>query len=613
MEPLFLTAPMVPEIDEGVESPAGQLRHKGSSCRPLRRAVALRWYVLAAASYLAVAVTLFSDALRSLGSRTVGGPDAALFAWFLSWDWYAVSHLRNPFLSDRIGYPDGVNVMWNTSMPIWGWVFGPLTAARGPIATLTILGVLGLAASGATAFWLGRELGLRPAGSFILGLVYELSPFLYVHTATAHLMLTVGAIWVPLLAVFAVRLARRRGSPVKNGLALGLCLGAELLTSEEFLAAGALVFGAGLVLIALLRPAAAKRNARSFLGGAVMAVSVLALIGAWPLATQMFGPQTLVGRGIQNDFGGATFYSLDLANLVVPSVEQFLNPSFLHPIAAKLTGTPAEQTGYLGLPLLLLLVAAGIRFRADLLVQWLLLLTAAIVVLALGPRLHIGGQIVPGLRLPLAILLKMPVLENLIPDRLMAFAFLTSGLVTGRVVDDVLAGPGYVRWTRGLGVAAVALCLVPLIPRSTLPTSPVSHSAYLERHVPSDVVVAVFPYPSSADPNGMFWSASSGIRYKFVGGYAIFPDPARPHNILFSPRTTSQVFWQAIVDDASDKGHVDPALVQREHAELSALGVRYVVLGTEAEPLRRVAENAITRAVAEQPRNLDGALVWQIR
>jgi hypothetical protein len=346
--------------------------------------------------------------------------------------------------------------------------------------------------------------------------------------------------------------------------------------------------------------------------GSVVAIATFVVLAAWPLAVQLLGPQNLVGRNIQGDAGGATFYSLDLANLVVPTQLQWASPDFLAPFADGLIGTLVEQTGYLGVPLLLAVLVAAIVLRGDHLVRWLLLTAVATVVLALGPTLHIDGDAF-GVPMPMQVLRSAPVLENLLPVRLMAFVYLAVALVIGRLVEWVLAQRASGLSMRAAGLGLIAACAATLLPAGPLPAIAMSSQRYLQYDVPRDAAVVVFPYPSApANPQGMYWSAVSGVRYKFVGGEANVPDRTQPKRSLFAPRTVSGQFSEAIVEASATGQPVDPRLVDKERQELARYQIQYVFLYVPGRNLLITAQKEISRLLQRAPQQRDGALVWPV-
>lgn len=115
------------------------------STRPESRWPSRHPGILAALGYLVCSVSLFHGVLGGLSSR---GPyaasgDLAQMAWFLSWVPHALLTGHNPLITHAINVPTGVNLMWNTSMPLAGLVMAPITLALGPLVSLNLLLILG--------------------------------------------------------------------------------------------------------------------------------------------------------------------------------------------------------------------------------------------------------------------------------------------------------------------------------------------------------------------------------------------------------------------------------------------------------------------------------------
>lgn len=66
---------------------------------------------------------------QPLGSQIGGAGDADEYSWFLSWMPFAVGHGLDPLVSHYVGFPTGVNLMWNTSVLLPSLPMAPTTAA----------------------------------------------------------------------------------------------------------------------------------------------------------------------------------------------------------------------------------------------------------------------------------------------------------------------------------------------------------------------------------------------------------------------------------------------------------------------------------------------------
>ena len=67
-----------------------------------------------------LAVVVFGRAWAAPTTSPNGGGvgDGALFLWFLRWTPYAIGQGLNPLFGGHLNVPDGVNLMWNTSLPL---------------------------------------------------------------------------------------------------------------------------------------------------------------------------------------------------------------------------------------------------------------------------------------------------------------------------------------------------------------------------------------------------------------------------------------------------------------------------------------------------------------
>ena len=98
---------------------------------------------------LALSVAMFWRIWQEPTRRLLGGGlgDGALMMWFLRWTPAALGHGLNPLFTDYLNVPNGVNVMWNTSLLLPGLVLAPITVTLGPVLTFNLLGTLALALS----------------------------------------------------------------------------------------------------------------------------------------------------------------------------------------------------------------------------------------------------------------------------------------------------------------------------------------------------------------------------------------------------------------------------------------------------------------------------------
>jgi hypothetical protein len=123
---------------------------------------ALWWDLGAALGYLALAGFVTFRVLAGLGTKlvnSVGGFDQVLFEWMLAHAARSVTHLENPFYTERLNVPDGMNMMANTSALGLGIPMTPVTLLSGTHVSYLVLLVGSMAATGwAWYFVLSRHL-----------------------------------------------------------------------------------------------------------------------------------------------------------------------------------------------------------------------------------------------------------------------------------------------------------------------------------------------------------------------------------------------------------------------------------------------------------------------
>src|SRR5262249_12274082 len=166
---------------------------------------------------------------------------------------HALTHGLNPFFTQYLNAPRGANLAIDTAMPLLGVIGTPITLLAGPVATFNLLLKLGLAASGASMFWVLRRYTTWCPAAFAGGLLFAFSPYL-AGQAVRHVFLS----FVPLVPLFIPLLddwlVSRRRSPVRSGLLLGLVAALQYLISPEILLTSAMMAVAGLAWLALRHP-----------------------------------------------------------------------------------------------------------------------------------------------------------------------------------------------------------------------------------------------------------------------------------------------------------------------------------------------------------------------
>ena len=539
-----MTAPtsVVPAPGPGPES-SGPVTEPVAG--PERFRPEVRTLALAGLYYLVAAFGLTLWLWNDPASRMVAGNpnDADQMAWFFRYDAAAVAHFHLPALvTHAMNAPQGVNAMWNTFMLLPGVLLAPVTLLAGPQVSMTILMTLGFAGSAWALFFVLRRWGVSVPAAALGGAAYGFSPAV-LHSAVGHYDL-MFVVLPPLIIDAVLRLvAGRCASPVRGGVALGLLVTAQLFITEEILFDTAL---AGFVLLAVLAIrrdlfAFVARRYRDVLRGLVAGGTVTLAIAGYPLWVQFFGPLQQTGSPFTTDF-----FKNDLAGLVDPSSLMLLHTSGSAAAAAHYQGQPPEYLGYLGWPLLIVLVAAAGWLRRRPMIRALAITWVVVDVFSLGGTLLMSGHEHASVKLPWYWLQGLPLLDSVLPDRFSLVADGAAAALLALAVD--FAEPAWrqrlMRWEFRPGsrlpklaagrrpLAAVmcvaALAVLPLVPRplpvsATIPLPPGWTTVFRDLKLPSSATVLVVPIPLATFTEPLRWQADSGSPGSLVGGYFMGP------------------------------------------------------------------------------------------
>jgi hypothetical protein len=484
---------------------------------------------------IVLAVAIFWPSWQDPTSRLLGAGrgDGALMSWFLRWTPRAVGGGLNPLFTDYLNVPNGVNVLWNTSLLLPGFILGPVTAAFGPVLTYNLLSTVALCLSAFTATIALRRYLRSGLAAVIGGLLYGFSPYMLAQDR-AHLQLSL-AFLPPLLflAVDNILVGQRRSALLAGGVLGGLAA-AQLFIGEEVFALWVIMAVGQVAVMALLFPRQVPGKLRYAAIAFGAAAVVFGAIAAYPLWFQLTGPQHITG-----DIQSGNRYLTDLWNFVTPTGVQALAPASATRLTAQFSGNFAETNGYLGIPLILISSFTVVRWwRSNPVVRAAALLALGAIVLSMGNRVHVAGH-VTGIRLPWAALQRLPLLQSAVPNRFALFVMFFCALLLGVFVDQALRWGWPRRVAAALLVVAVAVTLAPQL---AVPSGDVRAPRFFTgpavQAVPKGSVVLVVPFPGPQTATPMTWQALAGLRFRMPGGYFVGPGPVgfpqygAPQNLL---------------------------------------------------------------------------------
>lgn len=433
--------------------------------------------------------------------------DPSAFIWCLGYLPWAIAHHQFSPVTHLLWQPYGQNLAWVTCVPLLGLLMAPITIAAGPVLSFNLLTLAAPALAGWAAYFLCLELCELPAAAMLGGFLYAFSSYEAAQTLD-HLNLDFTAL-IPLILLVVLRRMRGRAKRGRTAFWLGLLLGAEFLISEELLATLCLFGSIAFLLAYAVEPQ--RRPALRALALDIMLAAPLALLLAAPVLLAM-------AQGMNEAVHPASwvaFFSIDALNFLLPTHVTWFGGRAFIPVANHFTGEQDEQTGYLGLPALLLLGVilcdAVLRRR-----MWLVLTMLGLVLLAsLGPVLQFGGH-KTGLPLPWALIMPLPLLGAALPVRCMVYAFLALAII---VSLWLAAQPSRARI---LASACVCLFLLP----APHPAPLVPYDAFFR---PGRVQQVLGPHPTllilpfSLYGPSSFWQAENEFGFTQIGGYLGYP------------------------------------------------------------------------------------------
>jgi hypothetical protein len=575
----------------------------------------LNWRdVLALVSFVAVALFLTAPLWLHLDHALRDDPqDQAFFEWMLAHGARVLTDGAYPFFSDRMNYPDGVNMMANTSVLAVSLPMTPVTLLWGPHVAFNVFLTLALALTGISWYLvLSRQFVSSRLAAWIGALVCTFAPSMISH-AGGHPNI-VSQFLVPLIIWRTLEL-RRPGRVIRNGLILGALLIWQAFINLEIL----FMTAVGLAIFCLVmwpsRHRSRPAEAITFLRGLVVAASLALAVLAYPLCVQFFGPQSYHGlpefvRNFGADLGSFTAY----AQRSIAGNSR---------TAERLAQNAAEENAFFGWGLVILFFGLVVWMRRRLAVATLAGIALLFAAMSLGPQIYLNGinTGVPGIW---SFLHSVPVLNSAVPTRwAMAIAPII-GIVLAfgcqRAVDLVRAQPQAVGPVRVAAIAAVAMALVPIAPTplSTARMQPVPEfvtSGMWRQYVDDHHTVMTVPLPDNSYPDPLRWSAYTRQEMRIAGAYALLPNsnPLDPtdRTALFAPpwRPTSGLL--ASIKQGNPIPEITDTRREMTLADLRYWRVGAIMLTPQEQDTEMM--RAMTDLLGFSPTWTGGAWVWNVR
>jgi hypothetical protein len=360
---------------------------------------------------------------------------------------------------------------------------------------------------------------------------------------------------------------------------------------------------AGVACLAVMRRDLIASRWRYALRSCGWALALFIPVVAYPLWFQFFGPQVP-----QRVIADKNFFVTDLLNIALPSTVQGVEPSFARDIASHYLGNSGEWGGYIGVPMLAVVLWTAWRQWNKPLVRFSCIAGGIALLISLGSTLHVAGT---DTHIPMlgVILAHLPIADNLLPARFALYVALFTALLFGVFIDHLPAGR---QGTRVLVVTSmlVAAAFVPPLPFPTRAAVTPGYFTVAASPIPPGATVLVLPFSHDFySTQAMLWQAQAGMTFSMPEGYFI---NRQPSGVAAQGPPASVTSSALIAVAAGTRPGTPPAAAERAQilAELQRWHVAEVLLGTmdqHSSDMRAF----LVGLLGSQPLDSDGVAVWK--
>ncbi len=461
--------------------------------------------------------------------------DSSIYLWFLAWWGHAIQYGLPLGVTHLVSFPWGNNILWDTGVPL---IFIPLSMlwhARliGLSLAYNLATFLGWWLSGVAAY-VSLVMMTRHSLGSLLGSILTLTSAYYTNQALGHTdLMWVGFSYLLFATIY--QYVRDPSKPKYWLISRFVPLAVALwLTNQEYFVTTEIMIVFGLAL--WTHYAAHGHQPWSLVGhmwsgyAAAVTFSGLALI---PLAAWQF----LTPDQPFHSFSYINVYQINLANLMIPV------HTWIHLGSRSFTGNVMEQDGYLGVIFLVGLLAFLIatRHQHTLFKKAVLYWTGGILLLSMGDTLIIAQHTTTGLPLPGVALSLMPLLKDIVFDRLMWGVFFGLGLLVALIARTMTRQSHLallVIWT-----ALVVITWWPQgYPTLKLTANPWITKSVSQKLIRKGEVLLVFPFDTVYNPNNnvLYTQIANHFRYRLAEGYLTPNDAVLEHNNVLAS------YWDSV-------------------------------------------------------------------
>ncbi|MGA6973099.1 MAG: hypothetical protein WBY93_15805 [Candidatus Binatus sp.] len=474
--------------------------------RARRRSQSLGAFAL----YFAAAVLLLDRGLIRHPGYFIGrDTDPGVHMWFFTWWRFALAHRLNPFITDWVWAPLGMNLAWTTCVPLPSLISIPLQVTVGEPATYNVIATPMLPLAAFAAYLLCRRVtGGAFWPSVLGGYIFGFSPYM-LGQVLGHLVLIL-IFPVPLIMLLILNRLDGEISAHRYAIGLAVLLIVQFLCSVELFATITIVGGFAFVLAFALFESDVRARLTALIAPAVYGYAITAVV----LSPYLF--YLLAGGFHHAPIYKADSYSADLLAFVVPTETVMLGTArAATAITRTFQGDIFENGAYVGIAIIVFVAMFRHRYWREPIGKFLTILFVTLVLAAIGPSLHIAGR--PGLAMPWALIGRLPLISVALPVRLMMYAF----LVVAVMAAMWFASSSARKVPKLVGAAIIVASIAPN-PHASFWVSDLYLPAFFaDRTYATELEPreTILPLPWGQKGNSMYWQLKSDMYFRMAGGW----------------------------------------------------------------------------------------------
>jgi hypothetical protein len=470
-----------------------------------------RWRGLAIFGlYLAISLIYFARGLPGhSGNWYIGREtDPGQTMWFFNWWRFSLSRGLNPFITDWVWAPLGINLAWTTFVPLPALISIPLQVTVGEPATYNTITILIFTLAPFAAFLLCQRVTRAFWPSVLGGYIFGYSSYM-LGQVLAHLV-EFAVFPVPLIALMALKRLDGGISARRYAIVLAALLTVQFLCAVELFATVTMVGGLALLLALALFDG----DLRTRLAGLIAPT-----IAAYVMAAVVLSPYLyyLLALGFPHTpIWSPGNFSGDLLNYFVPTETGLLGTfGFARAITGTFGGDIYENGAYIGIPLLIMIETYRRATWRTSVGRFLIAMLAITIVASFGPELRVAGR--PEFPMPWAIAGRLPLISIALPIRFMMYASLILGVMIAMWFAASTPRP----LTKCLAAAAILASIAPN-PHATFWVSNLDTPAFFTKRTyatklePREIIL---PLPFAQKGNSMYWQLQSDMYFRMAGGW----------------------------------------------------------------------------------------------